>query len=131
MRLLNKFFSLEFLRFVFIGIINTLTHNGVYIVLLNFLPYLGANTIAFILSTIISFFLNCYFTFKVKPTLKKFIIFPISCLPNFVIQSTGITILIEYIKISKTYAAFCASIIAIPITFILMRFLIKLDPSKN
>ncbi|GAA0747789.1 GtrA family protein [Clostridium oceanicum] len=124
-KLINKIVNLEFTRFVIIGVINTITHNIVYIPLVNIIPYILANTIAFIISTCISFFLNCHFTFRTKPTLKKFIVFPISCFPNFIIQSVGVSVLIEFFYIKKEYAAFLASLMAIPVTFFLMRYILK------
>ncbi len=66
----NKIFS--FLRFGIIGVINTVHYYIWYLLFLYFnIPYVISHTIAFTLSMIGSYFLNCYFTFKTKPTLKN------------------------------------------------------------
>ncbi len=123
--MMDKILSKSFGRFVVIGIINTINHNIIYLILLIYLPYLIANIGAFLLSMIISFFLNSKYTFKVKMSWSKFIYFPISYLPNFISQMIGIIILVELLKIKKEYAAFLASLIAIPFTYITMKIILK------
>ncbi|MGI6324479.1 MAG: GtrA family protein [Bacilli bacterium] len=121
----EKFLNKKFITFVIIGIINTLNHNIIYLILLNFLPYYWSNVLAFFGSMTISFVLNSWLTFKVKMTLIKFIKFPISYIPNFISQMLGIVILVEYINTPEKYAAFLASLIAIPLTYLIMQFILK------
>ncbi len=121
----EKFLSRQFIVFVAIGVMNTVNHNIFYLMFLNFFKYFTSNAIAFVLSLIISFVLNSKFTFKVKMTLKNFLMFPISYLPNVILQMTGLVILVETFGIQKEYAAFLASLIAIPFTFLTMKYLLK------
>lgn len=90
-RFVNDFINKEdrlynFLRFGTIGIINTIHYYIWYLILLKLkVPYIISHTIAFTLSMVGSYFLNCYFTFKTKPTLLKFIKFPLTTLANYLI----------------------------------------------
>lgn len=127
----NIFLTPKFTKFVIVGIINTINHNIIYLTLLNFLNYMAANLIAFIISMIISFFLNCYFTFNIKPTFEKFMVFPLTNLPNLFFQTVGIYIVVEVIKISKEYGALITAIFSIPLTFLMMKLVLeKIDFSK-
>lgn len=72
-----------------------------------------------------SFFLNCDYNFKVKPTLKKYITFPISGIPTFLMQTVGLSLLIEFININEKVAGFAASLIAIPFSFLIMKIIMK------
>ncbi|MFA7515067.1 MAG: GtrA family protein [Bacilli bacterium] len=123
----HTFFTPEFIKFVIVGTINTINHNIIYLASLTCLNYLIANFIAFIISMIISFFLNCYITFKVKPTIKKLVIFPLTNLPNLFFQTFGIYIVVELIKIPKEYGALVTALLAVPFTFMMMKLILERD----
>lgn len=116
----------KFLRFCMVGVINTVHYYMWYILLLSFkVPYVISHTMAFTLSMIGSFFLNCYITFKIKPTLEKFIKFPLTTLSNYLISTFSLVILVDIFKISSSIAALLASIIPIPITFMVTQYILK------
>src|SRR5699024_11810336 len=68
----------EIIKFIIVGCINTLNYYIPYLIFTQLLnvPYLFSHITSFLISLIISFFLNCLLLYKVKPTLKKFILFP-------------------------------------------------------
>lgn len=69
---LKKFFDIKFWKFILVGIVNTLVGNGLQFLLYNFTPLekigdMGvytASAIGYIIGSIVSYFLNKYFTFK-------------------------------------------------------------------
>lgn len=126
----NLFFSKNFIIFIVIGIINTLVYNTLYLLGLLIMPYMASNIVSYIISMTISFFLNCKYNFKVKPTLKKYCLFPLTGLASFICQTVGLFILVDLVGWNKRICGFIASLIAIPITFILMKFILKKD-TKN
>lgn len=67
----------EIIKFIIVGGINTLDYYIVYLLFLELFKvnYMISHIIGFIVSFIISYYLNCYFVYKVKPTLKKFLSF--------------------------------------------------------
>lgn len=120
----SKIFS--FFRFGFVGITNTLVFYCFYLIFLKLnIFYLTSYTIAFIISMVGSYFMNCFFTFKTKPTLIKFIKFPVTVLANFIISTITIIILVSYFKVDKSYAAIFAAILPIPITYFVTRLVLK------
>ncbi len=116
----HTFFNPEFIRFVFVGCINTF--NGVLFAYLYSL-FIKNATVAFVIgyitSLLISYLLNSYITFKDKKLgIKKLIKFSISYIPNFVIQLISVFIFIDILHLHKLVAYIVAAIIGIPITYL-------------
>lgn len=65
-----------FLSYFKIGILNTLLHWSIFFSIYHFVPQQNvSNSIAFILVTTFSFFMNAKYTFKEKVSLYKYILF--------------------------------------------------------
>lgn len=127
MKLINKFLTAEFIKFVIIGVINTLSTAVIATILDALAKLSGINAdflkrtnitfiTGYVLSMVISFFLNTCFTFKEKPTLIKAIKFPISYIPNFLVQYA-----VVHLLGNRTVSYIIAAIIGIPVTFLTMR----------
>lgn len=114
------------IKFVIVGIINTLNYYLVYLLLLKVfhLSYLPSHLTGFVVSFIISYFLNCYFVYKVTPTLKKFIQFPLTQIVNMGVQTLLLYIFVELLHIDKVYAPFPALIFTIPITYFVTTYIL-------
>lgn len=138
MRMLRPFLTVQFVIFMLMGIINSAVSVGTATLLdilcAKLLPYDNtmravivysrSNFIAgYIISIITSFFLNSKFTFKQKPTLKNFIKFPVSYIPNFIFQYLMV-FLFTAIDWNSTAAYICAAILGTPVTFIVMKIII-------
>ncbi|MET8125766.1 GtrA family protein [Streptomyces sp. NPDC005231] len=108
-------------RLALVGVVNTGTYYGCYLALLTVLPYLAAHVIAFALSMTGSFLLNSYFTYRTRPTWRKFLLFPITNAANFVITTGGVWLLVDRAGFSSRYAPLVAALAAIPITFVVSR----------
>ena len=94
-KIIKIFLKPEFIKFIIIGFINTFNHNVIYLLLIYLnVYYVIANFTAFITSMTISFFLNSYITFKVKPTWQRFLLFPLSNI-QFIFQTIGIYLVVE------------------------------------
>lgn len=91
-------------RFALVGAVNTGTYYGCYLVLLHWLPYIAAHVLAFALSMTGSFFLNSYFTYRTRPTWRKFLLFPLTNAANFVITTGGVYLLVDLAGFSSRYA---------------------------
>ncbi|MBB6435404.1 putative flippase GtrA [Streptomyces candidus] len=112
---------LQVLRFALVGAVNTGTFYGFYLVLHQWLPYYPAYVVAFLLSMVGSFFLNTYFTYRTRPTWRKFLLFPLTNLTNFVVTSVGVFVLVEWCDMDERIAPLVAAAAAIPVTFVLSR----------
>jgi putative flippase GtrA len=111
-------------RFALVGVLNTAIYYGLYLLFRLFLPYLAAHVVAFTLSMIGSFFLNCYFTFRTRPTWRKFLLFPLSNATNFVVTSVGLYVLVQYFGVNQRIAPLLAASVAIPITFLVAQLVL-------
>ncbi|EFL15086.1 GtrA family protein [Streptomyces sp. C] len=111
----------QVLRFALVGGVNTATFFGIYLLLHPWMPYFAAYTLAFVLSMIGSFFMNTYFTYRTRPTWKKFLLFPLTNVTNYVIQSAGLYALVSWAGMDTRVAPLVAAVVAIPFTFLLSR----------
>ncbi|CAC8514572.1 Putative sugar translocase in surface polysaccharides biosynthesis [Staphylococcus aureus] len=117
----------EILKFIIVGGINTLNYYVVYLLLLKLLhiEYMISHITGFIVAFVISYYLNCYFVYRVKPTWRKFISFPITQLVNVSLQTVLLYVFVSWLNLPAEIAPFASLIITIPITFILSKWILK------
>ncbi|WP_423830021.1 flippase GtxA [Staphylococcus aureus] len=117
----------EILKFIIVGGINTLNYYVVYLLLLKLLhiEYMISHITGFIVAFVISYYLNCYFVYKVKPTWRKFISFPIMQIVNVSLQTVLLYVFVSWLNLPAEIAPFAGLIITIPITFILSKWILK------
>ena len=117
----------EFVKYAIVGCINTADYYLSYLVFMDIFKF--AYRISFVLGYVVSilgsYFLNTYFTYKQKPSVKKFLIFPLTYIPNFIIQYLGIILLVDRLNMSSKVAPVITAIVATPITFFVMKYVIK------
>ena len=125
MRVIRPFMTVQFVIFMLLGIVNTavsvgtatlldILHNA-FLAPDNPLRLIAEHSrsnfiFGYIVSIITSFFLNCHFTFHQRPTLKKFLKFPI-----FIFTA---------LNLNSTLAYICAAILGTPLTFAAMKLMV-------
>ena len=116
----------QFWRFVIVGFINTFNYYVLYLFFHNIfhLHYMAAHIVSFLISMVGSFYLNSYFTYKTKPTLKKFLQFPLTYVVNITVSSTAIYILVDLMKLDENISPLLASVLAIPFTFAISKIIL-------
>lgn len=114
----------EVFRFVLVGILATLIHYGIYLILNIFIITWIAYSIGYFISFLFNFYLSSIFTFKSKATIKKGIGFGISHAINYGLHIILLAIFIQ-IGIPQNYAPIPVYMIAIPVNFLLVRFVFK------
>ncbi|HCT7599965.1 TPA: flippase GtxA [Staphylococcus aureus] len=117
----------EILKFIIVGGINTLNYYVVYLLLLKLLhiEYMISHISGFIVAFVISYYLNCYFVYRVKPTWRKFISFPITQIVNVSLQTVLLYVFVSWLNLPAEIAPFAGLIITIPITFVLSKWILK------
>ncbi|HGX1583322.1 TPA: flippase GtxA [Staphylococcus aureus] len=117
----------EILKFIIVGGINTLNYYVVYLLLLKLLhiEYMISHITGFLVAFVISYYLNCYFVYRVKPTWRKFISFPITQIVNVSLQTVLLYVFVSWLNLPAEIAPFVGLIITIPITFILSKWILK------
>ncbi|HDA1836698.1 TPA: flippase GtxA [Staphylococcus aureus] len=117
----------EILKFIIVGGINTLNYYVVYLLLLKLfhIEYMISHITGFIVAFVISYYLNCYFVYRVKSTWRKFISFPITQLVNASLQTVLLYVFVSWLNLPAEIAPFAGLVITIPITFVLSKWILK------
>lgn len=129
---MKKFINGEVLRFIIVGFMNTGNYYLLYLLFLHVFSwnYMLSHILAFLISMVGSFFLNSYFTYKTKPTWKKFMQFPLTYVVNISVTTASIYILVDVLGLNETTSPLLASLIAIPFTFLISKKILKSGPSQ-
>ncbi|HDE8251796.1 TPA: flippase GtxA [Staphylococcus aureus] len=117
----------EILKFIIVGGINTLNYYVIYLLLLKLLhiEYMISHITGFLVAFVISYYLNCYFVYRVKPTWRKFISFPITQIVNVSLQTVLLYVFVSWLNLPAEIAPFAGLVITIPITFVLSKWILK------
>lgn len=119
---ISMLWSREFMMFIIIGVINTF--NGIVLSWLYSLFIKNANAafaVGYITSTVISYLLNSKFTFCEKLSVKRYVKFFVSYIPNFIIQNAAVILFYNILNLNKLFAYAIAAIIGVPLTFVFMK----------
>lgn len=114
----------EFLRFLLVGAVNTLSSYLIYFLLLAACPYLLAYTLAYCLGIVISYFLNVRFVFKRDVSLASFLAFPLVYLLQYGLGALALWVLVGRIGLSPELAMVGVILITIPVTFLASRLVL-------
>lgn len=94
----------QLIRFGLVGAVNTGSCLALFWLLHPALPYLAAFSVAYLLSMVGSFFLNTYFTYRTRPTWRKFLLFPLPNLANYLLQTAGLFALVQWCGLDERIA---------------------------
>lgn len=112
-----------FVRYGMVGLANAATYYGTYLAVLAQAGYLVAHVVGLGVAMIVSFLLNCRFTFRVRPTWTRFLLYPASQAVNIVATTVGVVGLV-HLGVDERLAPLVAAVIAMPVSFMAARFLI-------
>lgn len=111
----------KFLKFIGAGVINTIASYLVYLLLVLFFNYQISYAIAFIFGIILSFVLNTKYVFEVEQTLKKFILFPLVYLIQYLLGAFMMNFIIEILVINKFFAPLIVTVCLLPVSYLLSK----------
>ena len=114
----------EFIRFCVVGVVASGLHYGAYYLLQTKIDVNVAYTVGYLISLICNFFLTSYLTFHSSPSIRKALGFGGSHLINYLIHLSFLNLFL-YLGISKVLAPVLVLAIAVPINFILLRWVFK------
>lgn len=122
---LKRFRSSEFFRFLLVGISNTFVGYFAFLLLLPFLPYLYAYSLAYCIGIINSYFMNVLFVFKKNISLRSFLKFPIVYAIQYLLGAFILWLLVDNMRWPAAGAMAVAIVATIPATFLTSRFILK------
>lgn len=114
----------EFIRFAIVGLFATALHYGIYYLLQSRINVNIAYTLGYAISLITNFYLTAYFTFRRKPSWRKALGFGGAHLLNYILH-LGLFNLFLWMEFSKSLAPIAVFSVAIPVNFLLVRFVFK------
>ncbi|MBQ7792618.1 MAG: GtrA family protein [Clostridia bacterium] len=118
----NLFVKKDFILFVAIGGVNTLTSIVVsYLLSDRFHPNLSY-VIGYVVGFMVSYLLNSYFTFHESLSFGKLVKYAIATVPNFLIQNGVVILCYNVLGWHKLVAYVLAAAIGVPVTFLLQKF---------
>lgn len=117
----------QFVRFAIVGCVNTLVYYSIYMICMYGLSmhYILSHGTGFVVSFIGSFFLNVYFTYKVRPTWRKFLTFPFTQVVNVSVSTLLLLVFVEWMHLSSAIAPLGAVFITVPITYIVTKKILQ------
>lgn len=134
-----------FIRFLIVGGLNTMlgylttlllrytlfVDQPKWIVVQSLIEFDAANTLMFILLFPISYSLQAWFAFRTSWTWKRLFLYPLTSIPNYVIQQISIFLFEDLIGIQPIVAYALSAILPIPIMFFVVRFFVTTKKSTS
>ncbi|MFZ4863270.1 GtrA family protein [Sphingobacterium sp. Mn56C] len=130
-QLFAKIFSYSIVRFICVGGIATVINYVIYLTLVSatFNPNI-AYLLAFSVSIVCNYFLSSYFTFQVKPSVKRALQFLAGHLINLCNELILLNIFL-HVGVNKFFAPIFVVLIAFPLNFIIVRYALKGNPVET
>ena len=126
MKFLDKikylFLKKDFIIFVAIGVINTLTTIVLSHLLADLLGVNVAYVVGYLAGFLVSYLLNSHFTFCEKLSWGKLVKYAIATVPNFLIQNGVVFFVYNILGWHHLIASVLAAAIGVPVTFLLQKF---------
>lgn len=108
-------------RFLISGGLNTAVTYALYLVLLQFLNYRIAYTIAYVAGIVLAFVVNRTFVFRSHRGWRSVVLFPFVYLVQYLAGLTIAVVWIEYFRFPQELAPLAAIVVTLPLTFVLSR----------
>lgn len=114
----------EAIRFCIVGVLATIVHYGIYLLLKGVINVSVAYTIGYVISFIGNFVLTNVYTFKTQATAKKGIGFVICHVINYLLH-IGLLNVCIWMGVPSSLAPIPVYCIVVPVNFLLVRKVVK------
>ena len=115
----------EIMRFGVVGTTAMMIHYGIYYALLSVVQVNVAFSLGYLISFLYNFTMTSYFTFRVKPSVGRFLRFATTHATNYVLQILLLNFFILIIGMDEKTAPVPVYAISIPVNYLLVRLAIK------
>lgn len=124
MRIFNKEFIGEIIRFSVVGVLITVIHYVVYWVLLYFINVNIAWTAGYVVGFIVNYYLTAYFIFREKTNVENGAGFSGAHIFNYLLQM-GLLNFFIWVGLSPEMAPVGVYAISTPVNFLMVRYVFK------
>ncbi|MGN0048753.1 MAG: GtrA family protein [Bacteroides sp.] len=114
----------QFIRFVGVGVTATALHYGLYYLLQRLIEVNVAYTIGYAVSFVANFYLTAYFTFGRRPSWSRAAGFGGAHLVNYLLHIVLLNLFL-WLGISRPLAPLPVFAVAIPVNFLLVRWVFR------
>ena len=114
----------EAIRFALVGAFATGLHYALYLLLMRWLPLSVAYTVGYVVSFVVNFYLTAFFTFGTRPSWKRFAGMAGAHGVNYLLHIVLLNLFV-WLGIPDALAPLPVFAIAIPVNFLLVRFVFK------
>lgn len=114
----------QIMRFGVTGVIATAAHYGIYALLKWYIPVNAAYTIGYALSFVLNYFMSARYTFRKKTSVGNGMKFACAHAINYMLQIALLNLFLS-LGVSDTMAPIPVYGIAIPVNFLMVRFVFK------
>lgn len=111
------------LRYLAVGLVNTAASYAIYLVLLRFIPYGWAYTVAFVAGIGIAYLLQSRFVFDAQASWGTFFAFPLVYVVQYAVGGLALRLLVETGLMSRELALFAVLVVTVPAGFAMSRAL--------
>lgn len=115
--------TVALVRYGMVGLANAATYYSTYLLAHSHTGYLVAHVLGLGAAMVVSFFLNCRFTFRVRPTWLRFLLYPASQVVNIAATTVGVVALV-HLGVDERLAPLVAAALALPVSFLAARLLV-------
>jgi putative flippase GtrA len=116
----------EALRFLVAGAINTATTYAIYLVLLPWLQYVLAYTIAYVAGIALAYALSTWYVFRVRRSTRGMLLFPLVYVVQYLLGVGMLQLAVSILAIPQKYALLVSIAVTVPVTFVLTRLVLTL-----
>ncbi len=121
-RIKRAFLAPSFIRFLLVGGLSTVATTVFSVLYGSLIPLaVPAFALGYLTTLLFSFFLNCGFTFKKRPSFVRFLKYAVSYIPNFLVQCASVWLLHDICGLPEILSYLAAAMIGVPLTYILMK----------
>ena len=114
----------EFLRFLVVGGTNTVVAYGLYLVLLHWLRYELAYSLAYLAGISVGYFMNTLFVFRQPLSRRAALRYPLVYLVQYLLSLLVLRVAVDLVGVPAWLALAFAIVATIPVTFALSRLVI-------
>lgn len=112
---------LEAVRFAAVGVLATALHYGLYLALLRAVPANVAYATGYVVSFLANFYLTAFFTFRARPSWRRFTGMAGAHGVNFLLHMTLLNAFL-WLGVPEAIAPVPVFAVAIPVNFLLVRW---------
>lgn len=120
-----RLFEQRFMRFLFAGGLNTVITYLIYLLLLQFLHYIIAYSITYVLGVILSFLLNSLFVFRTKLTLSNALKYPLVYLVQYLSGCLILYVCVTWLGVPAAWAGIVVVVINVPVVYLMNRWILS------